>query len=348
MLDQWWCQFLILFMIVAVPVLTICFIVSGMTASLVTADAVYLPIIANLSSFSGAPSHIQVLAPGRATFTAFIYQDEWHTLNTTTLPGGALLTSYVDFLGWDGGPPPNLPFSCRYSVYSSVTAVSDWRISPIEQWFAGGTRQSYLAPGCSSFTAYRIALILLLIFCVPFAVLPPLVFCRARSLRTEAERFTAVHRPQLPPQPPAEGETIDVEGPPMPEPEPDKERLPRVWTAAVVFHGWVFVWLLVAVVQLKHWLGADEWAALNAETQLQPPAMYGIAGAICGLMVVQLGIITWDVRRALLAMKVNDPLVFTAPLGCKGACTAERRQARRRRVDPEARNAMEQHLLCEF
>ena len=89
----------------------------------------------------------------------------------------------------------------------------------------------------------------------------------------------------------------------------------------------------MAVVYLNQWVNSSEWVALNGQVQPSVTAVYAIIAILCPLFGVQMALVTWDVRSALVAMKVNDPLVFTAPLGCRGACTAERRMARREASD---------------
>ena len=45
----------------------------------------------------------------------------------------------------------------------------------------------------------------------------------------------------------------------MPTLEPDGERLPRVWTGAVLVQAWQAAWGAVAVASLVQWVNAGGW-----------------------------------------------------------------------------------------
>ena len=206
-----------------------------------TSDTAYTPALANpFTNTWGTSFSLQIQGPGRATFTAFSYSDTFNALNTSTAPDGGSVVSSTSFTGPHSiGDPRTFPFSCHYSVYSLITAFSGVVRS---QWAAvDGLQETLVGPRCSVLTLFRVSLILLLLSITPVSALSLVVYCRAQKLRTEAEAFTAQCQATQQ-RPRREDETIDLEEPPMPLPEPDGERLPRVWTGTVIVHGWMLLW----------------------------------------------------------------------------------------------------------
>ena len=134
-------------------------VIAAWTAPLLSTNPAYTPQVADTVGPSGV-SHYQLLGPGRATFAAFGYWDEFAMLNTTTAASGALSvlsTSYYSPGGGESWASTELDMACHYSVYQRVTSFADpWRDGAYRNDAASGTRVTLEAPNCRMLTAHRV------------------------------------------------------------------------------------------------------------------------------------------------------------------------------------------------
>ena len=176
-------------------------VIAAWTAPLLSTNPAYTPQVGDTVGPSGM-SHYQLLGPGRATFAAFGYWDEFAMLNTTTAASGALSvlsTSYYSPGGGESWASTELDMACHYSVYQRVTSFADpWRDGAYRNDAASGTRVTLEAPNCRMLTAHRVSLICLIVALLPFLIaLLTTCCCTSRKADMLHFRVVAVERQEL-------------------------------------------------------------------------------------------------------------------------------------------------------
>ena len=288
-------------------------VIAAWTAPLLTANTAYTPQIDNTVGPSGLSAY-QLLGPGRATFAAFGYWDEFAILNTTTAVGGGSGASSVQSTsyysaGGDGFGGVGLDMSCHYTVYSRVTSFSNpWRDGDYRNDAASGTRATLSAPNCRTLTVHRISLICLIVALLPFlAALLSTCYYTRRKADLARFRVRAVERPALndamePEANPPAATTVVLfidpdlaDLPPCPATATAPSRMLLAETGLAV---WMLGWGVVATVSLWVWvLGSGVERAEVQGLAYVWPVLLGLVAP----MVVAAVVMEWQDARAVQA-----------------------------------------------